>query len=97
MPSADVHRMLAEQFGRGWRSRFHNEALVYGIAPRNLEQFLLQRHRWAAGNLATVQGWRRTDDWAMNSTHQSNVNFSSKGLESLLEMKKNFLPDVKKK
>ena len=40
---------------RGWRSRFHDEALVYGIAPRNLEQFLLQRHRWAAGNLATLR------------------------------------------
>ena len=38
---------------RGWRSRFHDEALVYGIAPHNLEQFLLQRHRWAAGNLAS--------------------------------------------
>jgi cellulose synthase (UDP-forming) len=40
---------------RGWRSRFHNEALVYGIAPHNLEQFLLQRHRWAAGNLAVLR------------------------------------------
>lgn len=40
---------------RGWRSRFHNEALVYGIAPHNLEQFLLQRHRWAAGNLAALR------------------------------------------
>jgi cellulose synthase (UDP-forming) len=39
----------------GWRSRFHNEALVYGIAPHNLEQFLLQRHRWAAGNLAVLR------------------------------------------
>jgi hypothetical protein len=51
----------------------------------------------AAGNLATVQVWKRSEDWVMNSTHQSNVNFSSKGLESLLERKKNFLPDVKKK
>jgi hypothetical protein len=51
----------------------------------------------AAGNLATVQAWKRADDWAMNSTHQANVNFSSKGLESLLERKENFLPDVKKK
>jgi cellulose synthase (UDP-forming) len=40
---------------RGWRSRFHNESLVYGIAPHNLEQFLLQRHRWAAGNLAVLR------------------------------------------
>jgi len=40
---------------RGWRSRFHNEALVFGIAPHNLDQFLLQRHRWAAGNLAALR------------------------------------------
>jgi hypothetical protein len=51
----------------------------------------------AAGNLGTVQAWKRTDDWAMNSTHQSNAYFSSKGLESLLEKKKSFLPDLKKK
>ena len=49
---------------RGWRSRFHDEALVYGIAPHNLEQFLLQRHRWAAGNLATL----RTPDNPMRAS-----------------------------
>jgi cellulose synthase (UDP-forming) len=53
---------------RGWRSRFHDEALVYGIAPHNLEQFLLQRHRWAAGNLATL----RTPD---NPIRASNLTF----------------------
>jgi cellulose synthase (UDP-forming) len=40
---------------RGWRTRFHDERLVYGIAPHNLDQFLLQRHRWAAGNLAALR------------------------------------------
>jgi len=50
----DFHTSL-RLHGRGWRSRFHDEALVYGIAPHNLEQFLLQRHRWAAGNLATLR------------------------------------------
>ena len=33
----------------------HDEALVYGIAPHNLERFLLQRHRRAAGNLASLR------------------------------------------
>jgi len=49
-----------------------------------------------AGTLATVQAWKRVDDWAINSSHQKEIYFSSKGLESLLERKKNFLPDKKK-
>jgi Glycosyl transferase family group 2/PilZ domain len=49
----------------GWRSRFHDEGLVFGIAPHNLEQFLLQRHRWAAGNLATL----RTADSPMRASN----------------------------
>jgi hypothetical protein len=49
-----------------------------------------------AGNLATVQAWKRTDDWVINSSHQKEIYFSSKGLESVLERKKNFLTDKKK-
>jgi len=49
-----------------------------------------------AGTLATVQAWRRTDDWAINSSHQSGIYFSSKGLESVLARKKDFLLDKKK-
>ncbi|HEY3764998.1 MAG TPA: glycosyltransferase [Gaiellales bacterium] len=49
----DFHTSLALH-GAGWRSRFHDEPLVYGIAPHNLEQFILQRYRWSAGNLAAL-------------------------------------------
>jgi cellulose synthase (UDP-forming) len=39
----------------GWQSRFHNEPLVFGIAPQNIAQFLLQRDRWVSGNLAALR------------------------------------------
>jgi cellulose synthase (UDP-forming) len=36
----------------GWKSRYHDEVLVQGLAPHDLESYLLQRDRWARGNLA---------------------------------------------
>jgi cellulose synthase (UDP-forming) len=36
----------------GWTSRYHDEVLVQGLAPHNLDGYLLQRDRWARGNLA---------------------------------------------
>ena len=36
----------------GWRSEYHNEVLVQGLAPHDLASYLLQRDRWARGNLA---------------------------------------------
>jgi cellulose synthase (UDP-forming) len=36
----------------GWRSRYHDEVLVQGLAPHDLEGYLVQRDRWARGNLA---------------------------------------------
>src|ERR1051325_6381998 len=36
----------------GWKSRYHDEVLVQGLAPHNLDGYLLQRDRWARGNLA---------------------------------------------
>ena len=39
----------------GWRSRYHSEPLCYGVAPQNLDQFLLQRDRWARGNLQVLR------------------------------------------
>jgi cellulose synthase (UDP-forming) len=38
----------------GWKSRYHNEVLVQGIAPHDLAAYLLQRDRWARGNLAVL-------------------------------------------
>ena len=36
----------------GWKSRYHDEVLVQGLAPHDLGGYLLQRDRWARGNLA---------------------------------------------
>ena len=36
----------------GWSTRYHDEVLVQGLAPHDLDGYLLQRDRWARGNLA---------------------------------------------
>ncbi len=36
----------------GWTSRYHDEVVVQGLAPHDLDSYLLQRDRWARGNLA---------------------------------------------
>ena len=36
----------------GWKSHYHDEVLVQGVAPHDLAAYLLQRDRWARGNLA---------------------------------------------
>jgi cellulose synthase (UDP-forming) len=50
----DFHTTIA-MHARGWRTRYHNETLVQGLAPHNLDGFLLQRARWARGNLAVLR------------------------------------------
>ena len=41
--------------GQGWRTRYHDETLVQGLAPHDLASFLLQRDRWARGNLSVLR------------------------------------------
>ncbi|HEY1285310.1 MAG TPA: glycosyltransferase [Solirubrobacterales bacterium] len=38
----------------GWKSRYHDEVLVQGLAPHDLDGYLLQRDRWARGNLSVL-------------------------------------------
>jgi glycosyl transferase family 2/PilZ domain-containing protein len=47
----DFHTTIRMQRG-GWSSRYHDEVLVQGLAPHDLDSYLLQRDRWARGNLA---------------------------------------------
>jgi cellulose synthase (UDP-forming) len=47
----DFHTTIRMQRG-GWESRYHDEVLVQGLAPHDLDGYLLQRDRWARGNLA---------------------------------------------
>ncbi len=39
----------------GWSTRYHDEVLVQGLAPLDLDGYLLQRDRWARGNLAVLR------------------------------------------
>jgi len=50
----DFHTTI-KLHGRGWKSRYHGETLVQGIAPHDLSSYLLQRDRWARGNLAVFR------------------------------------------
>lgn len=36
---------------QGWHTHYHDETLLLGLAPHDLDAFLLQRSRWARGNL----------------------------------------------
>jgi cellulose synthase (UDP-forming) len=47
----DFHTTIRLQRA-GWVSRYHDEVLVQGLAPHDLDGYLLQRDRWARGNLA---------------------------------------------
>jgi Glycosyl transferase family group 2/PilZ domain len=47
----DFHTTIRLQ-RHGWVSRYHDEVLVQGLAPHDLDGYLLQRDRWARGNLA---------------------------------------------
>ena len=47
----DFHTTIRLQ-RHGWASRYHDEVLVQGLAPHDLDGYLLQRDRWSRGNLA---------------------------------------------
>ena len=47
----DFHTTIRLQ-RHGWRSAYHDEVLVQGLAPHDLDGYLLQRDRWARGNIA---------------------------------------------
>jgi cellulose synthase (UDP-forming) len=60
----------------GWRTKYHDETLVQGLAPHDLASFLLQRDRWARGNLAVF----RTEEnplTASNLTLKQRVSYLS--------------------
>ncbi len=50
----DFHTTI-KMHRRGWRTRYHNQVLVQGLAPVDLDGYLLQRDRWARGNLAVFR------------------------------------------
>ena len=42
----DFHTTI-RMLRHGWKSRYHDEVLVQGLAPHDLDGYLLQRDRWA--------------------------------------------------
>lgn len=55
---------------RGWRTRYVDKTLILGLAPHDLDAFLLQRSRWARGNLRVFLT-RQNPFWARGLTlHQ---------------------------
>ena len=50
----DFHTTI-KMHRRSWRTRYHNQVLVQGLAPVDLDGYLLQRDRWARGNLAVFR------------------------------------------
>jgi cellulose synthase (UDP-forming) len=47
----DFHTTIKLQRS-GWSTRYHDEVLIQGLGPHDLDGYLLQRDRWARGNLA---------------------------------------------
>ncbi|MFV0316066.1 MAG: glycosyltransferase family 2 protein [Microthrixaceae bacterium] len=41
----------------GWKTRYVDETVLLGLAPHDIDSFLLQRSRWARGNLRVL--WTR--------------------------------------
>lgn len=58
----DIHTTI-KLHAAGWRTRYHNEVLAAGIAPDDLDAFLVQRRRWAQGAMQ-VLGSRDNPLWA---------------------------------
>jgi cellulose synthase (UDP-forming) len=49
----DFHTTI-KMHERGWTTRYHAEILVQGLGPHDLDGYLLQRDRWARGNLSVL-------------------------------------------
>jgi len=60
----DFHTTI-RMHSHGWTTRYHDETLVQGLAPHDLASFLLQRDRWARGNLAVL----RTPENPLTASH----------------------------
>lgn len=50
----DTHTSL-RMHARGWRSRYVNTPMAYGLAPEEITAFTVQRGRWALGNLQMLR------------------------------------------
>lgn len=51
----DLESTLALQRA-GWRTHYHRQHLLQGLAPQNLAAYMIQRQRWAIGTLNVLFG-----------------------------------------
>jgi len=84
----DFHTTIA-MHARGWRSRYHHETLVQGLAPHDLGAFLLQRERWARGNLRVFRTrenpiWCRGLSFGQRLSYLASLSNYFSGLQRLL-------------
>jgi cellulose synthase (UDP-forming) len=50
----DYHTSI-KMISRGWRTRYVNRTYVLGMAPGDIQSYLIQRDRWARGNLSVLR------------------------------------------
>jgi cellulose synthase (UDP-forming) len=50
----DIHTTI-RLHRRGWKTVYHNEVLVRGLAPRTATEYMVQRRRWAAGAMQVLR------------------------------------------
>jgi len=50
----DIHTTI-RLHRRGWKTVYHNEVLVRGLAPRTATEYMVQRRRWATGAMQVLR------------------------------------------
>lgn len=50
----DYHTSI-KMIARGWTTRYVNRTYVLGMAPGDIQSYLIQRDRWARGNLSVLR------------------------------------------
>lgn len=71
----DFHTSIALH-AAGWRTRYHDRVLVQGLAPHDVAAFLLQRDRWARGNLRVLRT-PQNPLWARGLTGRQRLSYLS--------------------
>jgi len=69
----DFHTTIA-MHAAGWRTRYHSQPVVQGRAPHDLAAFLLQRARWARGNLGVFRT-RENPFWCRGLRLRQRLNY----------------------
>jgi cellulose synthase (UDP-forming) len=59
---------------QGWKTRYVDRTLLLGLAPHDLDSFLLQRSRWARGNLRVLLT-RQNPIWAAGLSFSQRLSY----------------------